>query len=133
MNTDNFRQTKEVRHQPKPECLPAPRLHSTQATRQDVLRHQRRQRRWAKTIIARPQIIGIDVLKWMQTNVADYIDPDVEEVSTTQLGAAAADEFDAYDEPKSGDPYPIPEWIWEMAFVVSNRYEAKEFGHVQAG
>jgi hypothetical protein len=73
------------------------------------------------------------VLAWMKANVADYIDPDVEEVSTTQLGAAAAAEFDAYDEPQSGDPYPIPEWIWEMAFVVSSRYEAKEFGHVQAG
>lgn len=58
--TCNFRQTKEVRHQPKPECLPAPRLHSTQATRQDVLRHQRRQRRWAKWIIAKP-VISVDV------------------------------------------------------------------------
>ena len=73
------------------------------------------------------------VLAWMKANVAEYIDPDVEEVSTTQLGAAAAAEFDAYDEPQPGDPYPIPEWIWEMAFVVSSRYEEKEFGHVQAG
>lgn len=58
--TDNFRQSKEIRHKPKPECLPAPRLHSTQTTRQDVLRHQRRQRRWAKCVIARP-VISIDV------------------------------------------------------------------------
>jgi hypothetical protein len=67
------------------------------------------------------------VLEWMKANVAGYIDPDVEEVSTTQLGAAAAAAFDAYDEPQPGDPYPIPEWVWEMAFVVSSRYEAKEF------
>lgn len=73
------------------------------------------------------------VLAWMKANVAEYIDPDVEEVSTTQLGTAAAAAFDAYDEPEPGDPYPVPEWIWEMAFVVSSRYEEKEFGHVQAG
>lgn len=59
MNTDNFRQTKEVRHKPKPPCLPAPRLHSTQATRQDVLRHQRQQRRWAKTVLISPTL-GVD-------------------------------------------------------------------------
>jgi hypothetical protein len=58
--TCNFRQPKAAPHPVKPECLPAPRLHSTQATRQDRLRHQRRQRGWAKTIIARP-VVSIDV------------------------------------------------------------------------
>jgi hypothetical protein len=61
MNTTcNFRQPKAAPHQPKPPVLPAPRLHSTQATRQDVLRHQRSQRRWAKRTLAKP-VISVDV------------------------------------------------------------------------
>lgn len=54
------------------------------------------------------------VLRWMRSNLADYVD-DSGEIMLTELAESAAGEFNVYE----NEDYDIPEWVFEFAFHVS--------------
>lgn len=55
------------------------------------------------------------VLRWMRSNAADYYDYECDEWNCTQMAEAAAVEFNLH----TGAEYDIPEWVFELAFHVS--------------
>lgn len=55
------------------------------------------------------------VLRWMRSNSADYYDYKCGEWNCTAMGEAAAAEFKLHEGPQ----YDIPEWVFELAFHVS--------------
>lgn len=63
------------------------------------------------------------VRQWMQDNAADY--DDGIDINCTALAEDAAYEFDIYEcdeDTVPDDTYPIPEWVYELAFDVSEWY-----------
>jgi hypothetical protein len=69
----------------------------------------------------------IPVATYMVEVLDEHRDPQTDEVDMTALAEDAADHFDLMGGPPG---YETPEWVFEMAFHVAERDEARRTGHL---
>ncbi len=60
--------------------------------------------------------------RWMEQNVDDHVDHSTDEVNSTGLAEAAANEFDIYEDTRD---YKIPDEVFDLAVDVGAAWERK--------